>query len=332
MKKLRVGSLFSGIGSPEIAFKEEEVEIDLKFYSEFDPECNIQYASKAYSLIHNIPESLNLGDINKIDEKLLPDLDLITFGFPCQSFSIQGKRLGFEDEVKGNLFFETMRLVKEKKPKILIAENVKGLVNHDKGETFKTILKTLNDLGYNNYYKILNSVNFNLPQSRERIFIVSIRKDIDNNLFTFNEGEMTKLTVYDILDLTSNRKQMKENLKPYNNTEYFKVKYSSNTNIIKLFDGVAENYFKSSFSLNRIYSVNGVSPTLTTSNDAVYSEIGGHLTSKERFALQGIPIEYVDILMNNGFPKSKIDKISGNTLSVNVFRSIIKDLKKAELI
>lgn len=325
-KKIKVGSCFSGLGSPEIALKKEGVDFDLSFYSEFDPEHKIQWASKAYSLIHNVSENKNLGDICKIDEKSLDDIDLLTYGFPCQSFSMQGKRLGFNDPIKGNLFFETMRIVKEKTPKILIAENVKGLISHDKGNTFKTIINTLNSLGYNNYYEVLNSCNFELPQSRERIFIVSIRKDFDKGNFKINLGKKTNLTVRDILD-KCDRKGMKENLIKYNNKHYFK-NYTSNNGIKKLFDGCAEGYFNSSFSSNRIYSIDGVAPTLTTKNDAVYSEICGHLTQRERFALQGIDKEYSDLLEDNGFPNGKIDKLSGNALSVNVFQSIVRDLIK----
>lgn len=332
MSKLKVGSFFSGIGAPEMAFNGLGINYELKFYSEFNPEEKIQYASKGYSLIHNVSEEMNLGDICKIDEKILPDFDILTYGFPCQSFSTQGKRLGFNDPVKGNLFFETMRIVNEKKPKILIAENVKGLVNHDKGETFKTILKTLDFLGYNNYYKILNSINFNLPQSRERIFIVSIKKEFDNKKFKISEGERTRLVVKDILDNKNKRKNIKSTLLKYNKKEYFNRDYKSKFNIKKLFDGCVEGYFTSSFSSNRIYSVEGVSPTITTKNDAVYFEIKGHLTSRERFALQGIDKKYADLLLNNNFPKNKIDKISGNTLSVNVFESILKDLQTAKLI
>lgn len=328
---IKLGSFFSGIGSPELAFKKIGLDFELKFYSEFDPEDDKQYASKSYSIIHDISEDMNLGDINTINETKLPYCDIYTYGFPCQSFSMQGKRLGFEDPVKGNLFFETMRIANKNKPKILIAENVKGLISHDNGNTFKTILETLDYIGYNNYYSILNSCYFNLPHNRERIFIVSIRKDVDNNLFKMPIGKLTKLTVNDILDTTENRKGVKESLLNYFNNKYFKINYESPVGIKKLFDGVAEGYFTSSFTSNRIFSTNGISPTLTTKNDAVYYEINGHLTQKERFRLQGIPDEYFYRLKDAGIPNGALDKISGNTLSVNVFVAIIQELKNARL-
>ena len=260
-----------------------------------------------------------------MNEKELEDFDLMTYGFPCQSFSVMGKRLGFNDKEKGNLFFESMRIVKYKKPKFLIAENVKGLIHHDKGNTFETIIKTLEYLGYNNYYKILRSSDFDVPQERERIFIVSIRKDIDNNKFVLPKGKPTNKTLKDIIEINADRKQPKGSLMKYLNPIYFK-EYKSNGNIKKLFDGNVQGYFTSSFSLNRIYSINGTSPTLTTHNDAVYYEINGHLTQRERFKLQGFNPDYVDLLLKNGISKGYIDKMSGNSITVNVIQAILKNL------
>lgn len=249
----------------------------------------------------------------------------MTYGFPCQSFSIAGKRLGFDDETRGNLFFESMRIAKYKKPKYMVAENVKGLVNHNKGNTFKIILETLENIGYNNYYKVLRSCDFDVPQARERIFIISIRKDIDNSNFQMPIGKLTEKTLEDIIE-NKPRKQMKKSLSIYNNDKYFTKSYISDMNIKKLFDGVAEGYFKSGFTLNRIFSIKGSSPTLTTKNDAVYSEINGHLTGRERFKLQGFNPDYVDILIKNGISKGLIDKMSGNSITVNVLEEIFKNL------
>lgn len=325
MSKLRVLSLFSGIGAFEEGLKNIGVEYELVSYCEFD-----KFASKAYSLIHNVSETLNLGDINYIDETKLPDFDLMTYGFPCQSFSVQGKRLGFDDPEKGNLFFESMRIARYKKPKYMLAENVKGLTHHDDGNTFKTVLNTLKSLGYNNYYQILNSVNFNVPQSRERIFIISIRKDIDKHTFKMPIGSKTTKQINDILDKDSNRKSVKLSLQKYMDKKYFTKQYDSNNGIVKLFDGCAEGYFTSSFSSNRIFSIYGISPTLTTKNDAVYFEINGHLNQRERFALQGFKKDYTDLLINNNIPKGEIDKMIGNSITVNVIQEIQKNLLIAQ--
>ena len=321
MKKIKLLSLFSGIGAFEEALKEIGIDFDLVNYCEFDDKI-----AKCYSLIHNEPLSKNLGDINKVDETSLPDFDLMTFGFPCQSFSILGKREGFNDETRGNLFFKSVRIAKYKQPKYMIAENVKGLLSHDKGETFRIVIETLNKIGYNTYWKVIKSTDFDIPQARERVFIVCIRKDIDNKNFNFPEGRQTDKTVKDILEDLP-RKEMKSSLKPYNNPTYFIKEYKDSVfNMKKLFDGVAEGYFTSGFTRNRIYSINGVSPTLNTKNETVYSEINGHLTQRERFKLQGFNPDYVDLLLNNGITKGLLDKVSGNSITVNVLKAIFRNL------
>lgn len=325
MSNIKYLSLFSGIGAFEEGLNNENINYELVGYSEFD-----KYSSKAYSLIHNIDECENLGDINYINEKELRDFNLMTYGFPCQSFSMQGKRLGFKDEEKGNLFFESMRIAKEKQPEFLIAENVKGLLTHDKCKTFNTIISTLDYIGYNNYYKLLNSSHFNIPQDRDRVFIVSIRKDIDNGEFKFDEGQLTLKSVKDILDDNyTNRKLPQKSLQKYVSKEYFTKEYLSKNGTKKLFDGCAEKYFTSSFSGNRIFSVNGKSPTLITKNNAIYYEINGYLNYRERFALQGFRKKYADLLLDNGIPVGQIDKMSGNSITVNVVQMIFKNLKIA---
>ena len=132
-------------------------------FSEID-----KYATQVYNKQFN---HKNYGDITKINEKELPDFDLLVGGFPCQSFSIAGLRKGFED-TRGTLFFEIARIIREKQPRLLLLENVKGLLSHDKGSTFHTIISTLDELGYDCQWQVLNSKNFGVPQNRERVFIV----------------------------------------------------------------------------------------------------------------------------------------------------------------
>jgi DNA (cytosine-5)-methyltransferase 1 len=154
----------SGIGSVELALKKLWPTAKCVGYSEVD-----RYAIKTYRL--HFPEHKNYGDIRKIEPRLLPSFDLFVAGFPCQAFSIAGKRRGFED-TRGTIFFEISRIIKEVKPRILIFENVKGLLNHDRGQTFTIILQTLDELGYDAEWQVLNSKNFGVPQNRERIFII----------------------------------------------------------------------------------------------------------------------------------------------------------------
>jgi len=172
---LKVLSLFSGIGSWEKALSRVGIDYRLVNYCEID-----KYASCAYSAIHDIPENKNLGDITKVDERRIPDFDLVTYSPPCQSFSVAGKRLGFEDK-RGILFFDALRIIQEKKPKYAIMENVKGLVQKNFKKEFETILYELERAGYKNYWKVLNALDYGIPQNRERVFVVSIRKGIKKN-------------------------------------------------------------------------------------------------------------------------------------------------------
>lgn len=196
---IRYLSLFSGIGAFEKALQRLKIPYELVGYSEID-----KYASKAYSLIHNVPETMNYGDITKIDEKLLPDIDLITYGFPCQDISVAGQQKGMLNDngskTRSGLFFDALRIIKHTQPKVAIAENVKNLTSKKFSEQFKIVLDSLEDVGYNNYWTILNAKNYEIPQNRERIIIVSIRKDIDTNVFEFPEPVKLKTKLLDLLE------------------------------------------------------------------------------------------------------------------------------------
>lgn len=134
--------------------------------------CEIdKYAKQAYEAMYDTGGELYFDDARKIVPEQLPDFDLLVGGFPCQSFSIAGARKGFDD-TRGTLFFEIARITAVKKPKYLFLENVPGLLNHDSGKTFETILRTLDELGYDVCWQVLNSKNFGVPQSRNRVFII----------------------------------------------------------------------------------------------------------------------------------------------------------------
>lgn len=169
--------LFAGIGGFRIAM--HHLKGSCVFSSEID-----KYAKSSYDL--NFGE-VPFGDITKIHEKDIPDHDVLCAGFPCQSFSIAGKRKGFDDKTRGTLFFDIKRIIKAKQPKSFFLENVKGLTNHNSGETLKTILNVLRE--ELNYYvpepQIMNAKDFGLPQNRERIFIVGFRKDLGINSFNY---------------------------------------------------------------------------------------------------------------------------------------------------
>lgn len=128
-----------------------------------------KYAIETYS--KHFPEHKNYGDLTKINAEELPDFDLLVGGFPCQAFSIAGKRKGFDD-TRGTLFFDIARILRAKRPRLLLLENVKGLLSHDNGKTFSTIISTLDEIGYDLQWQVLNAKYFGVPQNRERVFIV----------------------------------------------------------------------------------------------------------------------------------------------------------------
>ena len=154
-------------------------------------------------MIHDVDESLNLRDVRKVSTLLFPDVDLVTYGFPCQDISIAGRQKGFEDgagnRTRSGLFFEALRIIQDLQPKWAICENVKALTMKQFKNEFKTVLDSLERAGYRNYYQVLNSKDFGIPQNRERVFIVSIRKDIEQE-FTFPETQVLKLRVRDLLE------------------------------------------------------------------------------------------------------------------------------------
>ena len=197
---MKLLSLFSGIGAFEKALDNLGIPYELVGYCEID-----KYASKSYAAIHNVPEDMNLGDITKVDEKALPkDIDLVTYGFPCQDISLAGKQKGLFNEdgtqTRSGLFFEALRIIEETKPRIAIAENVKNLVGKKFKAPSKIVLDSLEAAGYNNYWKVLNAKDYGIPQNRERVFIVSIRKDIDTGRFEFPKGFPLELRLKDVLE------------------------------------------------------------------------------------------------------------------------------------
>ena len=185
-KKFKFIDLFAGIGGIRIAF--ERAGGKCVFTSEWDEPCQVMYEA-------NFGEK-PFGDITKLNANDVPDHDILTGGFPCQAFSIIGNKLGFAD-TRGTLFFDVERILKIKQPKAFLLENVKQLTTHDKGRTFKVILERLENLGYFVHYKVLNGLDFGVPQKRERIIIVGFKK---NYPFEFPKNGAGTKTLSDILE------------------------------------------------------------------------------------------------------------------------------------
>lgn len=202
MKMYKSIDLFAGIGGIRLGFERAFGEqIETVFVSEWD-----EHAQKTYKA--NFKDDFDIaGDITKIDAKSIPSFDICLAGFPCQAFSMAGKRQGFNDDYKGlcrgTLFLDVARICEEHKPKVIFCENVKGLVIHDRGRTLQIIKKTFTDLGYKvftNNDTTLNSKDFGVPQNRERIYIVAFRNDIAPEKFDFPQKTDGTKTLADIIE------------------------------------------------------------------------------------------------------------------------------------
>ena len=279
-------SLFSGIGAFEKALERLGINYELVGFSEID-----KYAVKSYCAIHNVPETMNLGDITKIDEQALPkDIDLITYGFPCQDISLAGKQKGLFNEdgtqTRSGLFFEALRIIEATKPRVAIAENVKNLTSKKFNAQFQIVLVSLEQAGYNNYWKVLNAKDYGIPQNRERVFIGSIRKDIDTGFFQFPQGVPLELRLKDMLEEEVDEKY-------YLNNSYELIKTQGNV--------VGMVSMKANECVRRIYDTEKEAPALTTME-------GGHRQPKilvKENTKQGYAEAYEGDSVNLEQPNSK---------------------------
>lgn len=262
-------SLFSGIGAFEKALDRLGIEYELVAFSEID-----KPAVKSYCAIHGVDESMNLGDITKIGEADLPkNIDLITYGFPCQDISLSGKMRGLFNEdgtqTRSGLFFEAIRIIEAAKPAVALAENVKNLTNQRFDLQFSIILKCLEAAGYNNYWKVLNAKNHGIPQNRERVFIVSIRKDLDDGNFEFPEGFPLELRLKDMLEDEVDEKFFYDNDAISNivnfKSDVIEVKQATKKGYAEAVEGDSVNFEQPNSKTRRGRVGKQVAQTLTTS-------------------------------------------------------------------
>lgn len=329
---MKLLSLFSGIGAFEKALDRLEINYELVNYCEID-----KHTSKAYAMMHDCDESFNLGDITKIDTSVLPnDIDLITYGFPCQDISSEGKQKGFEtdgERTRSGLFFEALSVIEDTKPKIAIAENVKNLVSKKFSKEFDIVLSSLEEAGYNNYYKVLNAKDYDIPQNRERVLIVSIRKDVDTGLFVFPAPIATKRTLKDILDnnVKFEKYKVPERIleKIVISTDPLKIKNATKQGYIEcnLYDSITTSFPNSQTRRGRVGKQ--CSQTLTTSKIMAVNTPEGirYLTEKECFRLMGF--DDIDFEKIKDTKSTYLYKQAGNSIVVDVLVHLFKSLFKA---
>jgi DNA (cytosine-5)-methyltransferase 1 len=301
--------LFCGLGGFRIAF--EKMGGECVFSSDIDERVQNTYAMNFGEMPH--------GDITEIEAKDIPDHDILCAGFPCQPFSTAGRRLGFED-TRGTLFFEVARILNEKKPTAFVLENVKGLTNHDNGNTLKVIMNTVDQIGYDCKYTVLNARDYNVPQNRERWYCVGVKKDsgIDKNDFAFPEKEELKVKLCDIIEQDID-------IKDYIVSEI--CEKNINTFVYKKSVDVKPYTLAYDIRPSRCHFVTGdVSNCLTAkmgtggSNVAVVIEQNRKLTEPECMRLMGFPYNYK---IGKGY---QAYKQIGNSVVVPVISKLAEEL------
>ena len=365
MNKLKVLSLFSGIGAWEKALKRLGIDHELIAYCEND-----SYPAKAYSLIHNVSEDLNLGDATRIDTGKLEDFDMMVYSPPCQSFSVAGRQLGFEDK-RGILFFDALKVIKAKKPKYALMENVKGLTQKKFKDEFEVMLKELENAGYKNYWKVLNARWHGIPQNRERLFIISIRNDIEQE-FEFPKPISYRKQLSELIE-TDAELPILHNIyggfkekKPRVFEEYSPTirtsaggghipsicvkgcslrtrRYAGKSQQLEIRKDDVSNAITTVPKDSMITIVDDTYkgreareydeyPPAIRSERSGFKVVDGHtirtLSSLECFRLMDFEDRDHEILKENGFSKTRLYKMAGNSIVVGVIEEIFKELFK----
>ena len=313
---LKVVELFSGVGTQRMALRNLGIDHEVISMCEID-----KYAIKSYEAIHG--ETPNLGDVSKVDPTTIPDFDLLTYSFPCTDLSTAGKQQGMiRGETRSGLLYECEKIIEVKRPRFLLLENVKALVGTKFKPQFDEWLAYLEGLGYTNYWQVLNAKDYGIPQSRERVFVVSILGE--HIPYEFPTPVPLTTCVADYEDKGAEKRFVSPMLLPYFDDKYFRPTMSSN-GLLKLFDGTAWGYFETSFEGRRIYSTQGATPTLTTKSGApIFYEFGGSLTPLERWRLMGMTDEDYNKAKEAGVSNAQLTKQAGNAIVVNVLEAIFQ--------
>jgi len=303
--------LFAGVGGIRLGF--ERAGFETVFANDFDPYCKATYDLN----FKFVP--LMVADIAKIKSSSLPNFDVLLGGFPCQPFSIAGYRRGFLDTGRGDIFFEIVRILRDKRPAALLLENVKNLKTHDNGKTFRIISEALEDLGYHVKSRVLNSMEYgNVPQNRERIYIVGFQHKKHADAFEFPKPIALTKSVSDLLE-----KNVAE--------KYYYCNSPLHKQLKKII--VSKNVV---YQWRRVYvreNKSGVCPTLTANMGT-----GGHnvplildnkrirkLTPRECARLQGFPESYK---LPRDLPDTKLYKQLGNSVTVSVIERVARQMAK----
>ena len=298
-KSFRFIDLFAGIGGIRLGF--EYAGGHCVFSSEYDEDACTTYEAN----FNEYPS----GDITKIDARDIPDFDILLAGFPCQAFSIIGKKEGFANETCGTLFFEIERILGEKRPPAFLLENVRNLTAHDGGNTFKTILQHLEELGYHVHAKVLNALDYGVPQKRERIFIVGFLDDVK---FHFPDPVPVE-----------QRKSLADILETEVDSKYYVKDTIRISRLERLKDKDYPKPYISHENMAGSITPHPYSSALRAGASANYILINDERrpTEREMLRLQGFPDTYKIVL-----PYSKVKKQCGNSVAVPVIKAIATNM------
>lgn len=353
---MKLVSLFTGIGGFERGLDFAHIKYDPVFASEIDIPAQKTYLS-------NFKPNLLVGDITKINEKDIPAHEFLVAGFPCQAFSIAGKRKGFDD-ARGTLFFDVLRILKYHKPDFFLLENVKNLVNHDGSNTIRVILECLAELeDYSIDFSIINAKDAGAPQNRERTFIVGVKNGlkepyetdihspkIDRLKKELNQKQYPSFNFFNCLKFKNNQIYIKDIIskeveeKYYFNGEKiqrflkennFKEDIIPQPKIVKLFD-LPKTVHNDMERQRRVYSIYGISPTVLARSDTtkIYLKHGNKKTIRkftpaENFRIQGFDEKFIqNILEKSHNSNTQLYKQAGNAVSPLVIAGIAKHLFK----
>lgn len=305
---LKVGSHFSGIGAVNEAIKKFNLPFEVLYSIEW--EKTTQQAYKSVFKTKNI-----YGDISKVKPQQLPKVDLIITSPPCQSFSNAGLKKSFEDD-RGKILLETFRIIEYQKPPIVLFENVENLKTIDNGKVFNLICNMFKIMGYKVYSKLLNSINYNSAQNRNRIFIVAINQQTP---FYFPRKQKLKETVKTLLC------EDPKNIKTIDKTDLKKL-FPIRSNKLKQSHEIINCSFDTAARVYRPYT----SPTLTCSSDIFFNIDNSFrtLTFKERFKLQGFTDDTINKYLSLNLSRSVYLRFTGNTININVMGALLKQILK----
>ena len=315
MTYISIGTDCSGIESILYALKK----LKIKYKHIFSCDNN-KYAKE--SILANFKPITFYDNMLTRNIKKVPYVDLYVCGFPCQPFSTAGKKMGFNDNIKGNIFFNCYKYIKTKIPKIFILENVKGIINHDSGKTFDTISNMLNNLKmYKVYYFLMNTKDYGIPQNRERLFIIGINKNILKKELNFPTKIPLKKNVLSIIkklnDEPSDSQYHLSNFEKKNLRKLRSTYKKKNINIdkIPIIADLGASYRFMSHMIN-------ISPTLKASRSNYYvTNLKRKFTPRETLALQGFPKSFKIVVSDN-----QMYKQAGNSISVNVLYYLLKEI------